>query len=72
MRSARVIDVSGGNDTGPFKALYVGGTGNINLTTKNGETVLFSAIPAGTIIPIEGEAVLQASTTATLIVALND
>lgn len=52
------------------RALYVGGTGNINLITRDGQTVLFSTIPAGTIIPIQVKQVLSTSTTATTIVAL--
>lgn len=52
------------------RALYVGGTGNITAVMKDGQTVLFSAIPVGTILPIRVSRVNATATTATLIVAL--
>ena len=52
------------------RALYVGGAGNVNVTMVNGQTVLFSGVPAGTILPIRVDYVLATSTTATNIVAL--
>ncbi|WP_020474231.1 spike base protein, RCAP_Rcc01079 family [Zavarzinella formosa] len=52
------------------RALYVGGTGNINVVTAAGETVLFSAIPVGTLLPIRIKQLLSTNTTATLVVAL--
>lgn len=51
-------------------ALYVGGTGNVNVVTELGTTVLFSAVPVGTFIPLRVTKVMSTSTTATLIVAL--
>ncbi len=51
-------------------AIYVGGTGHITAKFRAGEaTVLFSAIPVGTILPIGPEFIMDA-TTATLMVAL--
>lgn len=50
--------------------IYVGTTGNINLETKGGETVLFSNIPAGVILPIGTRAVLSTSTTASDMVGM--
>jgi hypothetical protein len=52
------------------RALYVGGTGHINVRTASGDTVLISAVPVGAILPIAVDQVLSTSTTATLIVAL--
>jgi hypothetical protein len=52
------------------KGVYVGGAGNLNVTLAGGQTVLFSGIPAGTILPIRCTHILSTSTTATLIVAL--
>ena len=52
------------------RAIYVGGTGDLNVTTVGGTTTLFSAVPAGTIIPVRCTHILSTSTTATLIVAM--
>lgn len=56
------------------RGLYVGGAGNLTVEMLNPEsvaaTVLFSAVPAGTVLPIVVERVLSTGTTATLIVAL--
>ncbi len=57
--------------TPPLDGLYVGGTGHVNIVTAAGQTVLISAIPAGAFIPIKCKQVLDASTTATLILGLN-
>lgn len=51
--------------------LYVGGAGNITVRMLNGEdTVLFSNIAPGTILPIRVTRVYATGTTATLIVGL--
>jgi hypothetical protein len=52
------------------RGLYVGGTGNLVAVMDDGTTCLFSAIPVGTILPIQCKRVNSTSTTATLIVAL--
>lgn len=52
------------------RAIYVGGTGNISCIMDKGQTVLFSAVPVGTILPIETSQVLSTNTTATLLIAL--
>jgi hypothetical protein len=56
-----------------FRSLWIGGTGNANVVPLNAPTdagVLFSAIPAGTLLPIAVRKVLLTSTTATLIVGM--
>lgn len=52
------------------RAVYVGGAGNLNVTLVGGETVLFSGVTAGSVLPIRCSHILSASTTATSIVAL--
>lgn len=52
------------------KALWVGGAGAITITMSDGNNVLLSGIPAGTLLPIAVTKVLSTGTTATLIVAL--
>ena len=53
-----------------FNALYVGGIGNVAVTTQNGNIVTFTAPPVGSVIPIRGTKVMATNTTAALIVAL--
>ena len=50
--------------------LYIGGAGNVKVITAGGSTVLFSAVPAGTILPVQCRTVYATDTTATLIVGL--
>ena len=37
---------------GPAYGLYVGGTGDLTVTTRRGESVTFAAVPAGSFLPI--------------------
>jgi hypothetical protein len=53
------------------RALWVGGAGNLNVTMRDGTTVLFSGVPAGTMMPLRVTHVLSTSTTATNIVSLS-
>lgn len=63
---SNTVDFPGG-----FRSLWVGGAGNISLDDMDGNTaVLFSGIPAGTILPVAGKRVRLTNTTATLIVGL--
>lgn len=72
-----VITPTDNTDIGPTRGVYVGGTGNLVVKfvdngdpTVAGGTVLISAIPAGTTLPIQINCINSTSTTATLIVAL--
>jgi hypothetical protein len=57
----------------PFPSrIYVGGTGNVNAVDCFGTTVLYTAVPVGTVLPGEYEQVLATSTTATLMVGVYD
>jgi hypothetical protein len=69
---AAVVTPSNSEDLAAWtRAIYVGGAGNITLDTVGGESsVLFSAIPAGTILPVRARRIRSTGTTATLIVAL--
>lgn len=51
------------------RALYIGGTGNINVRMADEQTLVFAAVPVG-IFPIQVDQVLSTSTTATNIIAL--
>lgn len=52
------------------RALYVGVTGNVTVTTVSGLDVQFTAVPAGTILPVRCKKVKATGTTATDIVGL--
>ncbi len=52
------------------RALYVGGAGNLVVTMAGGGDVTFTAVPAGSILPIRVSRVKATSTTATSIVNL--
>ncbi len=52
------------------RALYVGGAGDLEVTMLGGQTVIFSSVPAGSIIAVRATHVLNANTTASGIVAL--
>ena len=52
------------------KGLYVGVTGNVNVTMQDGSVALFVAVPAGVILPIFHVLVQSGSTTAGSMIAL--
>ena len=54
----------------PCDAVYVGTAGNLEVIMKNGTTVVFTGVKAGTVLPIGVNRVLAANTTASNIVAL--
>jgi hypothetical protein len=54
-----------------FKAIYVGGAGNINLVNQDGTTVLFTAVPVGSTLNVAGKRVNLTNTTATLMVGIS-
>jgi hypothetical protein len=58
---------TGLGNTGCF--LYVGGAGNVTVTTLGGDDITFNAVPIGTVLPVQVLSV-KSSTTATLINAL--
>lgn len=56
--------------TQTYRAVYVGGTGNLTVVDEGGDTVTFNAVPVGTIIPIACQLVKATGTTATLLVGM--
>jgi|HubBroStandDraft_3_1064219.scaffolds.fasta_scaffold31137_2 hypothetical protein len=60
---------------GTCRGLYIGVTGNIQVTSPDsggasGEAVVFVGLPAGTILPVQVTQVWNTNTTASSIVAL--
>lgn len=54
----------------PCDAIYVGTAGNLAVIMKNGTTVTFTGVKAGTVLPIGVNRVNATNTTASNIVAL--
>ena len=53
------------------RGVYVGGEGDLEVVMAgNGATVVFSAVPSGTLLPIRCKIIKADNTTATLILAL--
>jgi hypothetical protein len=50
--------------------IYVGGTGNVKVTTSQGTVVTFSGVPAGAVLPVQAIKVWSTDTTATLMVRI--
>lgn len=69
-RDASTVTPSDTTVLGGVRGLFVGGAGNINVTTEGGTTLVFTGVAAGSIIPLRVVKVLSTSTTATNIVAL--
>jgi hypothetical protein len=70
---AHVLTVAPSNSTDLTHAglLYVGGTGNVQVNTAGGETsVVLTAVPAGTLVPLVVTRVWVTNTTATNMVVL--
>lgn len=66
---ARAITTS---DSTPnlFSGIYVGGAGNVKVTTKEGDVVTFTAPTVGQIVPIQTTLVWATGTTATNLVGI--
>jgi len=56
-------------DLNPTALIYVGGAGNIVVTTKAGDKLTFNGVLAGVILPVAVSRVWATSTTATNMIA---
>jgi hypothetical protein len=52
------------------RAIYVGADGNVALVTRDGTTLTFTGLKAGTMFPIRASRVMATNTTATGLIAL--
>ena len=50
--------------------VYVGGAGNVKVTTIGGDEITFNAVPVGTVLPVQVIKIHKTGTAATLINAL--
>lgn len=66
--SDTVNDPNGGSYG--FAAFYVGVTGDVKVTTSNGNAVVFKAVPAGATIRLRIQRVWSTGTTATNVLGL--
>lgn len=55
---------------GTFRALYVGGVGNVTLVGLDGNTVLFESVPVGTQLNVGCTIIKSTGTTATKMVGI--
>jgi hypothetical protein len=53
-----------------YRTVYVGVTGDVTVVTPKGTSLLFKAVPAGTLIPCKTSKVMATGTTATQLVGL--
>lgn len=54
----------------PTRGIYVGGTGNLSVILRGGDTVTFQNLVAGIIHPIQASRIRSTGTTATGIIAV--
>ena len=55
---------------GPSMAVYIGGAGNLKVTTLKGDTLVISGLLAGCVYPFRVSRIWSTSTTATNIIAM--
>ncbi len=67
--TANIPVVTGGTSNNGC-VLYVGGAGNLRVTTVGGDDVVFASVAAGSFIPVQVVKVWATNTTATNILAL--
>lgn len=53
-----------------FQGLYIGGAGDVKVTTSAGTAVVFHAVPVGTVLRIRCQRVWSTGTTATNVLGL--
>lgn len=70
-QSAVAITPADSNLSHPVRSLYIGGTGDLKVTTVNGQAVTFKGIVAGSILPVSVKQVWATGTTATDIIGLS-
>ncbi len=67
---AAAVTPSDSAEIKPTRAVYIGGDGNLRVDMASGDTVTFSGLVAGSVLPVQVKKVYSTSTTATNILAL--
>lgn len=67
---AAAVSPSDSVDLPQFSVIYVGGAGNVKVTTAQGTAVTFTGVNAGTVIPVRVRRVWSTGTTATAMTAV--
>lgn len=67
---ASAVTPSDSAEIKPTRAVYIGGDGNLRVDMASGDTVTFSGLVAGSVLPVQVKKVYSTSTTATNILAL--
>lgn len=67
---AAAVTPNDSTDIRPTRSLYIGAAGNVKVDMALGTTVTFTAVVAGSILPIQVKRVYSTDTTASDIVAL--
>lgn len=58
------------NFSSPSRGIYVSGAGDVSAIMYSGGTIVFIAVPAGSILPIQCTQITTANTTATDMIVL--
>lgn len=67
---AAAVTPNDSTDLSTPAVIYIGGTGNVKVTTAQGTAVTFNGLPAGAVIPVQVLRVWSTGTTATNMVAI--
>jgi hypothetical protein len=67
---AFAITTSDANNLQNVAVVYVGGAGNIKVTTANGDVATFNGLNAGTVLPVQVLRVWATGTTATTLIGI--
>jgi hypothetical protein len=69
-RRAAAVTLSDATVLENTRALYIGGAGNLKVTMVEGGEVTFTALPAGTILPVQVTKCWSTGSSATAVLAL--
>ena len=67
---AAAVTPSDSADLPQFSVIYVGGAGNVKVTTAQGSAVTFSGVQSGGVLPVRVRRVWATGTTATTMTAV--